>query len=60
MISKSRIAWGLLCGLLVIDFLVPWFVLRGWESFTGAFLFWVIWPAVAIAGMFFFFLRWWE
>ena len=47
-----------MCGLLVADIVFPWYVLAGHARFTGAFLFWVIWTAVAVASMFVFFLRW--
>lgn len=46
--------------LLLVDLIVPWYVLGGHPHFTGAFLFWVVWTAVAIVSMFVLFLRWRE
>lgn len=60
MISKSKIAWLWLGGLLVADIVFPWYVLGGQPRFSGAFLFWVVWTLLAIASMFVFFLRWRE
>ncbi len=60
MVIKSWIVWGWLGFLLLIDILIPWYVLSGDARFAGAFLFWVIWTAVAVASMFFVFLRWRE
>ena len=60
MITKSRFAWGWLCGLLIADIVFPWYVLSGQARFAGAFLFWVVWIIIAIASMFVFFLRWRE
>lgn len=60
MITKSRFVWAWLCALLVLDIVIPWYVLSGNARFTGAFLFWVAWTAVAIASMFVLFLRWRE
>ncbi|MBN1152505.1 MAG: hypothetical protein JXA58_04775 [Dehalococcoidia bacterium] len=60
MISRSKIAWGWLCGLLIVDIVFPWYVLSGQARFSGAFLFWVVWTTIAIVSMVFFFLRWRE
>jgi len=60
MISRSKLAWGWLGGLLIADIVFPWYVLGSHARFTGAFLFWVVWTVVAIASMFVFFLRWRE
>ncbi|TFH34569.1 MAG: hypothetical protein E4G93_05135 [Dehalococcoidia bacterium] len=60
MITKRRLAWGWLGVLLLVDLIVPWYVLGGHPHFTGAFLFWVVWTAVAIVSMFVLFLRWRE
>jgi len=57
---KSCWAWIWLAFLLVVDLVIPWFALRGIESFSGAFLFWIAWIVVAIASMFAIFLRWKE
>ncbi len=58
--GKSRIAWSWLGLLLVVDIVVPWYLLSGQARFTGAFLFWVIWTAVAIVSMFVLFAGWRE
>jgi len=60
MITKSKFVWGWLCLLLALDIVIPWYVLGGYARFTGAFLFWVVWTAIAIASMFVLFLRWRE
>ena len=46
--------------LLVLDLVVPWVLLGSQGRFLGAFLFWVVWTAVAIASMFILLLRWRE
>lgn len=58
--TKSRLAWGWLAVLLVLDLVVPWVLLGNEGGFLGAFLFWVVWTAVAIASMFILLLRWKE
>jgi len=60
MIAKRRFAWVWLVALLVADIVFPWYVLGGQAHFSGAFLFWVVWTAIAIASMFLLFLRWRE
>ena len=49
-----------MAALLVLDIVVPWFLLGGEGRFLGAFMFWVVWTAVAIASMFILLLRWRE
>lgn len=58
----KRSTWILvwLVFLLALDLAMPWGVLAGTVSFSGVFLFWVVWAAVAIASMFVLFLRWKE
>ncbi|MBE9513512.1 MAG: hypothetical protein IMY83_00580 [Chloroflexi bacterium] len=58
----KRSTWMLvwLVFLLALDLALPWGVLGGVESFSGVFLFWVAWAAVAVASMFVLFLRWKE
>ena len=58
----KRSTWMLvwLVFLLALDLAMPWGVLAGVESFSGVFLFWVAWAAVAVASMFVLFLRWKE
>lgn len=58
--TKSRVAWGWLAVLLALDLVVPWVLLGNEGRFLGAFLFWVVWMAVAIASMFLVLLRWRE
>jgi hypothetical protein len=60
MIAKSKLAWGWLGLLLVVDIAVPWYVLSGHARFSGAFLFWVVWTLVAIVSMFLLFRGWAE
>jgi hypothetical protein len=59
-VSKSAWAWTWLGFLLALDIAIPWFVLSHVEKMSGAFLFWTVWVAVAIASAFFIFLRWRE
>jgi len=58
--TRSRVVWGWLAVLLALDLVVPWFLLGSEGRFLGAFLFWVVWTAVAIASMFILLLRWRE
>ena len=58
--SKSAWAWTWFGFLLALDIAIPWFVLSHVEKVSGAFLFWTVWVAVAIASAFFIFLRWGE
>jgi hypothetical protein len=58
--TKTGWAWLWFGCLLALDIAIPWFVLNHVESFIGAFLFWTVWVAVAIASAFFIFLRWRE
>ncbi len=60
MVSKSRVAWAWLAFLVVVDLVFPWSVIGTTPRFTGPFLFWVVWTALAIASMFVLFLRWRE
>ena len=58
--TKSAWAWSWLGVLVVLDIVIPWFVLTHVERMAGAFLFWTIWAAVAIASAFVIFLKWKE
>ena len=58
--TRSRLAWGWLAVLLVLDLVVPWVLLGNEGRFVGVFLFWVVWTAVAIVSMFILLLRWRE
>ena len=58
--TKSRVVWGGVAVLLALDLVVPWVLLDSQGRFLGAFLFWVVWTAVAIASMFILLLRWRE
>ena len=59
----GKVFWGWVCWfilLFVVDFTIPFHVLKGVQKVSGSFLFWIIWVAVAIASMFAIFLRWGE
>jgi hypothetical protein len=56
--SNFSLAWTWLGCLLVLDLVVPWVALRHVQQLEGAFLFWTVWAAVAIASGFVIFLRW--
>jgi len=58
--SKTGWAWTWFGFLLALDIAIPWFVLPHVKKMSGAFLFWTVWVAVAIASAFFIFLRWRE
>ena len=58
--TKFFWAWTWLVFLVVLDIVIPWFVLTRVEKMSGAFLFWTIWAAVDIAGAFVIFLKWRE
>jgi hypothetical protein len=44
--------------LFVLDFTIPFFLLKDVPTITGSFLFWVIWILMAIGSMFVIFLQW--
>ena len=44
--------------LFVIDFTLPYVLLRKIPTVQGSFLFWLVWIAVAIISMFVMFLQW--
>ena len=46
--------------LLVLDFIIPFKILRDFPTMMASFLFWVLWVVVAIVSMFIIFLRWQE
>ncbi len=58
--SKFAWAWAWFVFLLVLNIAIPWFVLTRVEKMSGAFLFWVVWVAVAIISAFVIFLKWRE
>lgn len=58
--SRFGRLWAWLGFLLVLDVVLPWFVLTRVEQMRGAFLFWTLWAAVAVATAFVVFLRWRE
>jgi hypothetical protein len=59
--NKSFGVWvGWFIFLLIVDFLVPFQMLKNVPRVGGSFLFWIIWVVVAIISMFFIFLRWRE
>jgi hypothetical protein len=59
-VSRFGRLWAWLGLLLVLDVALPWFVLTRVEQMRGAFLFWTLWAAVAVATAFAVFLRWRE
>jgi uncharacterized membrane protein YhaH (DUF805 family) len=50
------IAWFLF--LFVLDFTVPFLLLKDIPKMTGSFLFWLLWVIAAMGSMFLIFLRW--
>ncbi len=58
--SKLAWAWLWFAFLLALNIAIPWFVLTHVERLSGAFLFWIVWVAVAIISAFVIFLRWRE
>jgi hypothetical protein len=59
--SKSLQNWGLwFLFLFVLDFVVPFSVLKDIPRLSGSFLFWMVWIVVAIVSMFIIFLKWQE
>jgi hypothetical protein len=46
--------------LLVLNFTIPFTMLKETASFYGSFMFWVIWDLVAIISMFLMFRGWRE
>ncbi|MBN1856118.1 MAG: hypothetical protein JW846_04100 [Dehalococcoidia bacterium] len=58
--TRSRMVWSWLAFLVALDLIVPWYLLTNDGRFVAAFLFWVVWTAVAIASMFFVMRGWKE
>ncbi len=58
--TKFAWAWVWLAFLMMLDIVVPWFVLTHVPRISGAFLFWTLWAAGAIASAFLVFQRWRE
>jgi hypothetical protein len=58
--SKFVWAWTWFGALLLLDIVIPWFVLTRVEKVSGAFLFWTIWVVVAIISAFVIFRKWRE
>jgi len=58
--NKFRWAWTWLGLLVVLDIAGPWFLLSNMARITGAFLFWVVWAAIAITSVFVIFSEWRE
>ncbi len=56
--TKFARAWAWLGFLLALDIAIPWFVLSHVERLSGAFLFWTVWAAAAVASIFVILLRW--
>ena len=55
---KSKFAWLWLGLLIAADLVVPWCVVGQNGTFSGPFLFWIVWAAVAVVSMFLLFARW--
>ncbi len=58
--SKSAWAWVWLGFLVVLDILVPWFILNRVAKMNGVFLFWILWASAAIVSAYVIFLKWRE
>lgn len=58
MSMKSKLVWVWLGLLIAADLIVPWQIIGQDGTFTGPFLFWVVWTVVAVASMFLVFRRW--
>lgn len=58
--TKFTWAWVWLGFLVVLDVIIPWYVLSHVEKMSGAFLFWTIWAAVVVASVFIILRRWRE
>lgn len=56
--SKSAWAWVWFAFLLALDIAIPWYALTSVPKVSGAFLFWVVWAAVAIISVFVILWRW--
>ena len=59
----SKAFWGWVCWfmvLFIVDFTIPFHVLKSIQKVSGSFFFWIIWMSVAIVSMFAIFLRWRE
>ena len=50
--------WLLL--LLILDILIPWFMLGSVQKMGGSFLFWTVWAVAVIVSAFIILLRWRE
>jgi len=46
--------------LLFLDVAIPYGVLSDYGRVTGAFIFWTVWGAIAVASIFFMTRRWGE
>jgi hypothetical protein len=46
--------------LFLLDFNIPFKILKDIPTLTASFLFWVLWVIVAMVSMFIIFLRWQE
>jgi hypothetical protein len=59
--AMGKAFWGWVCWFLflfILDFIVPFYLLRDVPRLSGSFLFWIIWVVVAIISMFIIFLKW--
>ena len=59
----GKVFWGWVCwfiSLFIVDFTIPFHMLKDVGKVSGSFLFWIIWMAIAIVSMFAIFLRWRE
>mgnify|MGYP001083487624 CR=1 FL=1 len=58
--SKMGWAWVWFVFMLVLDLVIPWAALTHVQKMSGAFTFWPIWVAVAIASAYVVFTKWKE
>ncbi|MBA2441382.1 MAG: hypothetical protein H0V53_03105 [Rubrobacter sp.] len=58
-LERRGLLWaGVLFGIVMLAFVVPYTVLRGVDSPYGSFLFWVVFAAVAVVVNFLITRRW--
>ena len=50
--SKATLAWCWLALLIVLDIVVPWYVLSSVPKMSGAFLFWTLWIIAVVMSAF--------
>ncbi len=59
--QKSFVLWVIwFVFLFILDFFIPFFLLKDVPALKGSFLFWMVWILVAVVSMFIMFLPWQE